>query len=264
MTLWWLGQSGFVLSAGGVRVAIDPFLSVRADRAAQAPCTPGDLREVDAILVTHEHIDHMDLPSLRQVMAGARGPRVFVPRPLEAMAVKAGLPGDRVAGVAPGEAVEVGPPGLGATVWPVPARHALASPPAVYDFGLDISDGEHRYLGYVVRLGGVTVYHSGDCIVYDGQAQRLRDLEVDVALLPINGRDHYREARNITGNFSEREASDLAAEAGIDVVVPMHYEMFAHNTGEPGRLIAHARAFHPEQTIVVPALGRGVTVVPAQ
>src|SRR5439155_782589 len=66
-----------------------------------------------------------------------------------------------------------------ARVTPVPASHGVHVADA-YSFGL--VPGEHRYLGYVVELGGVRVYHAGDTIRYDRMAERLRALAVDVAL----------------------------------------------------------------------------------
>lgn len=262
VTLWWLGQSGFVLSAPGVRVAIDPYLSPRPDRTVEAPCAPEDLADVDAILVTHEHRDHLDLATLRRAVAARPdGPPIVLPAPLMDDAAAAGLPNKRLIAAQPGDVLRFGPD-PGAAVWPVPARHGRTSPPAVYDFGHAESDGRYRYLGYVVRLGGVTLYHSGDSLLYEGLADRLRELRVDVALLPINGRDFHREGRNILGNMTEREAADVAAEAGCSLVVPMHYELFAHNPGDPGRLVEYVRRAHPELTVAVPSHMRGLTVSP--
>jgi L-ascorbate metabolism protein UlaG (beta-lactamase superfamily) len=95
-----------------------------------------------------------------------------------------------------------------------------------------------RYLGYVIELGGVRVYHSGDCLWWPGQERVLRDLGVHVALLPINGRDPIREAENIVGNMDHREAALLAAAAGVELLVPMHWDMFDGNRGFPDQLVA--------------------------
>ena len=50
---------------------------------------------------------------------------------------------------------------------PVPACHGVEVADA-YNFGEQLSDGLVRYLGYVCELGGVRVYHAGDCIPYPG------------------------------------------------------------------------------------------------
>jgi L-ascorbate 6-phosphate lactonase len=263
VTLWWLGQSGFVLAAGGLRIAIDPYLSPRESRAVAPACPPEALAGVDAILVTHEHIDHMDLPTLARVAALPPGPALVVPAPVADQALEAGVPIERLVRAQPGDHLRFGPEGE-AEVWPLPARHGMHSPPARYDFGHDDSGGLYRYLGYVVRLGGVTLFHSGDGLIYEELAASLRRHGVQVGLLPINGRDHHREARDIVGNMTEREAADLAADAGLETLVPMHYEMFAHNPGEPGRLVEYVRRSHPELTVVLPTHMRGVTLSPVQ
>ena len=258
VTLWWLGQSGFVLAAGRTRIAIDPYLSEDERRTVAPACAPEALASMDAILVTHEHTDHMDLPSLARSAAVGAGPTIVLPAPVADQAVRGGVPAERLRPVQPGEHLTFG----AAEIWPLKARHGLHAPPARYDFGEADSDGLVRYLGYVVRLGGVTVFHAGDGLVYDGLADDLRAHGVEVALLPINGRDPEREARDLVGNMDEREAADLAADAGIATLVPMHYEMFAHNPGEPGRLVAYVRDVHPELTIVVPSHLRGVILAP--
>ncbi|MFN3337820.1 MAG: MBL fold metallo-hydrolase, partial [Thermomicrobium sp.] len=64
----------------------------------------------------------------------------------------------------------------------------------------------HGFCGYVVALGGVRLYHAGDTIVYDKLGETVGALEPQVALLPINGRDWYREREDIVGNLDIREA----------------------------------------------------------
>jgi L-ascorbate metabolism protein UlaG (beta-lactamase superfamily) len=157
------------------------------------------------------------------------------------------VPLERVVAARPGEEIALGE----ARVIPVPARHGVHVADA-YAFGL--VPGEHRYLGYVIELGGARVYHAGDTIRYDGMAERLRELGVDLALLPINGRSPEREAQELVGNLSAAEAADLAADAGIPVVVPMHYELFARNGGRASDLVEYAAATHPRLSVVV--LGR--------
>lgn len=263
VTLWWLGQSGFVLSGGGARIAIDPYLSPRASRTIPPVCEPEALAETDAILVTHEHIDHMDLPTLVRVGAAGEGPPIVLPRPVAEQAVEAGVRAERIVSAQPGDHLRFGPGG-DAEVWPLAVRHGIHAPPARYDFGLEESGGLCRYLGYVVRLGGMTLFHSGDALVHDELALELRAHGVEIGLLPINGRDFQRERRDIVGNMTEREAADLAAEAGLTTLVPMHYEMFAHNPGDPGRLVEYVRRAHPTLTVVIPTHMAGVSLAPVQ
>ncbi|MGZ5319193.1 MAG: MBL fold metallo-hydrolase, partial [Actinomycetota bacterium] len=122
-----------------------------------------------------------------------------------------------------------------------------------YGFGESLSGGLVRFLGYVVDAGDVRLYHAGDTIHYKGMETMLGGLEIDLAMLPINGRDPEREARGIVGNLSEREAAWLAKEIGAGVVVPMHYDLFARNRGYPAHLVESIERDHPGVTALVPA-----------
>ena len=259
LELFWLGQSGFRLRdpAGGPVVFIDPFLTPRDDRAWQAPLGAEALAQADVVLSTHEHVDHLDQPALKQAAAqpGSRFTLV-VPRPLvESVTTELGLPKERVVGAQPDEPIARD----GLTVHPVPARHGINVADA-YTLGEELSNGLVRYLGYVVELAGVRAYHAGDCIPYDNQVPLVRALRPDVALLPINGRDFYRETeRNLVGNMDPREAARLASDIGARVLVPMHWELFPHNRGYPRDLVAFTETHYPELTVLV--MGRGARLV---
>ncbi len=210
LELWWLGQSGFRLRdpAGGPVVFVDPFLSAHQDRTWEAPISPEAMgRQADLILCTHQHLDHFDQPALRAAAASAG--RALPPGGAAAARRAGGEPrrsarpcGRRPAGPAAHAGRRVRQPGA--------ARHGVDVSDA-YTFGEQLSHGLVRYLGYVIELGGVRAYHAGDCIPYTGQAETVGALRPDLALLPINGRDFYRETeRNIVGNMDVREAARLA------------------------------------------------------
>jgi L-ascorbate 6-phosphate lactonase len=259
--LWWLGQSGFRLqgAAGSPTVFVDPYLTPRADRTWQAPAGPEALAAADLLLCTHEHTDHFDQPAIREAAAipGARFTLV-VPRPIVEQAIDLGVPADRVIGAVPEQQIDVG----GVTIHPVRARHGVTMADA-YTFGEELSNGQVRFLGYVIEVDGVRVYHAGDCIPYPGQIETLKALRPQVALLPINGRDFFRETeRNLVGNMDPREAAKLAHEIGVELLIPTHWELFPHNRGFPAELIAYANDYFPELTIVTPGRGSRFTFVP--
>jgi L-ascorbate metabolism protein UlaG (beta-lactamase superfamily) len=125
-----------------------------------------------------------------------------------------------------GESVRVVP----FTFTAVPAAHEALSP---------------EYAGYIVQAGAFRIYHSGDTILYEGIVDRLRPFNVDLALLPINGR---APERRVAGNLDAREAAQLAKGIGARVVVPCHYEMFEFNTASPDDFVSAceslAQPFH--------------------
>jgi L-ascorbate metabolism protein UlaG (beta-lactamase superfamily) len=167
------------------------------------------------------------------------------------MVTEAGVPSDRVVGLQPNGSTEIG----GLAVRAVPACHGVTMDDA-YGFGESLSDGLVRFLGFVVDLGGVRIYHAGDTIRFDGMEDTLAGLGIDVALLPINGRDAEREGRGIVGNLDHREAAWLGSRIGAGVLVPMHYDLFARNLGFPGALVETVGREFPEMPVLVPARDR--------
>ncbi len=260
MELWWIGQSGFRLRDpdGGPVVFVDPYLSEHKGRTWPAPIKPDALARADLVLCTHEHIDHFDQPALRAAAAiPASHFTLVVPEPIVDMATGLGRPRDHVIGAQPDKMIEF----AGVRIHPVPACHGVNMRDA-YSFGEKLSNGLIRFLGYVVELGGVRVYHAGDTIPYEGQVQRLSALHPHLALLPINGRDYFREQQNLVGNMNPREAAHVAADIGAQALVPMHWGLFDFNRGFPGDLASYVAQEVPDLTLLVLGRDRKLTYEP--
>ena len=249
--LSWFGQASFAARGGGVTVLFDPFLSPYDGRLHASPLAPEEAVGIDVVLCSHEHVDHLDVPSIGAIATASPGATFVVPSPIVDMVTEAGVPADRVVGMQPGEPIDVG----GLTVRAVPACHGVTMDDA-YGFGDTLSDGLIRFVGFVVDLGGVRIYHAGDTIHFDGMEELLAPLGIDVALLPINGRDAEREGRGIVGNLDHREAAWLGSRIDAGVLVPMHYDLFARNLGFPGALVETVGREFPEVPVLVPARDR--------
>jgi L-ascorbate metabolism protein UlaG (beta-lactamase superfamily) len=246
VALTWIGQAGFLLATPATRLALDPFLSDHPDRRFPSPVGLDDLAGTELVLASHEHLDHLDAPALGALLERDRHTRVVVPAPAVPVAVEAGLPRDRLVAARPGEPVAAGD----VTVHPVPALHGVHVADA-YTHGLPGDGDQVRYLGYVLETPAGRLYHAGDTLRWPGLAELLAHLGVEVALLPINGRDASREALDIVGNLDAGEALALARDAAVATVVPMHYDLMAGNLGDVDEFARLAPSLHPEGRVAM-------------
>ena len=254
----WLGQSGFAIRYRDDCVLIDPYLSDSLTTKYAGTDTPHERLHprvvapealadvpVTAILCTHHHTDHLDPdtigPIVRAAAAAGRTVTVAAPEAWRQLAAeRSGLPEAAIVGMDEGTTVQIG----AFEVVGIASAHEAVE----YD-----ARGRRKCLGYVFRSIAGTLYHSGDTLAYDGLASRLRPFEVELMLLPINGK---------IGNMSGAEAARLAKAVGARLVVPCHYDMFAFNTADP------AAEFVPEcerlgQPYSVVAPGESLTFPPA-
>ncbi len=247
----WYGQAGFRLAARDSRVLVDPFLTDRADRRYRPPAAAPDFADVTLVLCTHEHVDHLDLPFLREFCAVNPAATIVVPEPVVQIAVDGGVDRNRLAGAVPGGELR----DRDVTVHPVPALHGIGGDdPVAYEFG------PGRFLGYLLEVGGIRFYHSGDCLVYPELPGALAALGPDVLMIPINGRDYMRESRGIVGNMNETEAAWLCAEVRPAYVIPMHYEAIDGNAGDPGHFAVLVRESACPATVLIPPRARPITL----
>lgn len=253
--LTWLGQAGFVLSHAGRTVLIDPFLSAHPRRRVPPATSVDDLRGADLVLCTHEHADHFDIPTLTALAAQSPSTRFAVPPQLVGALMDAGIPDPRILASLDGQQLDY----AAITVDVVPAEHGQSMTDA-YGFGRE-GGGPARFVGYVVDLGGTRIYHAGDTTWWPGHEEALRALRIDVALLPINGRDKVRECAGIVGNLDAEEAVDLAIRSGARLIVPMHWDAIEGNGGDPAEVLAAARRHRMPLSVHIPERGRATWLI---
>ncbi len=223
--LTWLGQAGFLLETAAIRLLVDPWVSPNERRLIESPPLELVAERIDWVLVTHEHGDHLDLPFLREVAERSPAAQLVLPGPI-AEQVEGILP---LTPVRPGDVVEAGE----LRVEVVPSWHGVAVADGYSDHG-------GRFVGYILRGASPVIYHAGDTIATEGLLEALRDKEIEIALLPINGRDFFREEQNLVGNLDFREAVALARRIGAQTLVPYHWDGYAANTEQPGRAVDEA------------------------
>ena len=224
--LWWLGQSGFLLQWKGEHLLFDPYLSdsltrkyAETDkphvRMTERPVDPARLTFIDVCTSSHNHTDHLDAETLNPLRQANPGMMFIIPEANRTfVADRLGCDPSWAIGMNEVESVTSG------------AFHITAVPAAHEQIERD-EQGRCKYLGYVVKFGPWTVYHSGDTLLYDGMVAKLRPFHIDVALLPING---AAPERRVAGNLNSKEAVMLGRKIGARLVIPMHYDMFTFNT----------------------------------
>lgn len=258
--LAWTGQAGFIIRGSRVSIAVDLYLSdVLAEkyrdtlfphiRMADAPVTAQQLSGcLDLLLCSHAHSDHMD-PGMLKLLYGSpedeASPICIVPRYDEKTAGVRGVPDKRLKPMNSGETAAL-------------EHAAVTALASAHEELVNDESGNSKYLGYVIEVEGIRVYHSGDCVPYPGLEQKLSSLNIDAALLPVNGRDEYRFSHGVPGNFTVKEACALVRGAGIPFWIPHHFGMFAENSVEKEVIIQELEAwgFHEGDDCMIPEIGK--------
>ena len=210
MELTWLGQGGFLLRCGDVRIALDPYLSYSCEEAgghtriAPAPIDPNSLH-ADVFVITHDHMDHLDEGTLKKLDCTTH--KFAAPATCRAHMRKIGIPEENLIALDRGMTLKIGDVELHA----VHAEHTEDS------------------IGLVVRAEGKTFYFTSDTLYVPQLAKDASAFSPDVLITCINGR---------WGNMGHDEAAKLAGELGVSLSIPLHYGMFAENTADPMDFVA--------------------------
>jgi len=235
VAIWWLGQNSYVIKGAGVSIMIDPFFSRPGDPARYVYSgAPGGVDELqpDAVLCTHNHSDHTDPPFLVALAQHSPATRFYGPSESARAMVDAGIEADRVTALQAGDVAEV----AGASLEVV-----LSKTPQVSDVG---------HYGYIVNMGGVKVYDTGDIMRgvtrEPSLMEPLRRAAPHIALITTSPTEE---------EFPDfREAAQLAVAIGARVAVPAHYDCFAKRTFDPGPFALAFKGL-PTRAEIIPYCG---------
>ncbi len=229
LALWALGQAGFAIKGRDTIAYIDPYLSDSIgdgggpQRRFPVPLDPATIDHAQIVFATHEHADHADAATLAPLLKASPDAVLVTSHQGKAIAIQAGVAAERVVVPKLGERAEV----AGLTYTAVPAAHYL----------YEVDEQNHsRWTGFVIECNGVALYHAGDTLVIPELLDALQSVAIDVALLPINGRDYLREQEGLVGNLWPREAVDLAQQLQATVLIGMHNDLFDGNRVNPALL----------------------------
>jgi L-ascorbate metabolism protein UlaG (beta-lactamase superfamily) len=216
LAVTFIGHASFFIQIGGLKLLIDPVFSDRLvliRRLRRPGVLIRDLPPIDAVLLTHAHMDHLDIPSLRRIIRhtfrmSGRAPVVIVPEGVEDLVSRLGfesVQSMRWWGSRRLRQVEV-------TM--TPAQH----------WGARMLRDSHRgFGGYLLRNGSHSLYHSGDSGYFEGFREIGNRAAPQVALLPIAAYkpDGFRRVHT-SPEDALRAFHDLRAEC----MIPMHYGTF--------------------------------------
>lgn len=193
-TMTWYGHATFRFDTDDATILVDPFITGNPD----APVKAADITSCDAVLITHDHGDHVgDAVDI----CNRTGAQLVAIVGTAGKLQQAGIPAPQIVGgvgMNIGGTVQVA--GIGATM--TQAFHST-------DSGAPT--------GYILQLpGGKTVYHAGDTGIFASMELFGQLYDIDFALLPIGG--HF--------TMDPRQAALACSLLDCDNVVPIHWGTF--------------------------------------
>ncbi len=244
----YVGHATVLIELGGARLLTDPVLRSRVGplrRHSQAPAADV-ATALDAVLISHLHRDHVDLPSLRRL---GRATPLLVPPAAAGFFESHGF--SAVTELGPGESRAIG----GVTVTAVEALHEGARRGAP----------DAQAVGYLLDAGH-RVYFAGDTDLFDGMADLGADRQLDLALLPVWG-----WGPNLgPGHLDPERAAQAAALLSPRIAVPIHWGTLYPRglapflpkplRSPPREFVAHARELAPQVEVRVLSPGAATSL----
>ncbi|MGZ6550815.1 MAG: MBL fold metallo-hydrolase, partial [Tumebacillaceae bacterium] len=247
VTLAWVGHSTLYINFFGLKILTDPVFSekvgvnvagfvVGSKRHTAPAMRPEDVGEVDLILLSHAHLDHFDLPSLRKFAS----PQTQVVLPKGTSRLLKGMAYQQLHELHGKEHVELN---NGVKVTAVPVRHWGARFPWNKDY---------HWTGYLIEHRGVKLFFAGDT-AHTPTFQDLRNLgKIDVAMIPIGA---YSPDSFQGSHCTPEQAWEMFYDCGAEWLIPIHWDTFvlSHEpVDEPmRRLLAAATADQKSDRIVI-------------
>lgn len=202
----WAGHATVRIEVDGVAVLTDPVLMGHVGHLRRIVAVPPHIADgLSAVLISHLHRDHLDLPTLRRI-----DPDVPVVAPVGATPLLERAGRRHVVELLPGDRVPVG----AVTVRATPAAHDGGGTRARGTRGARRPHA--TALGFVVE-GSRTVYFPGDTALFDGMTRIADDL--DVALLPVGGWGPTLGP----GHMDSREAARALVMLRPRIAIPIHW-----------------------------------------
>ncbi len=180
----WLGHASFLIAYEGKNIFIDPF---KIENNIN--------KKADLILITHSHYDHCSPEDITKLLKND----TIIVCPADCNSKL-----NRIQGELDIRIIE---PNSRIKIWDI----LIKTIPA-YNINKSFHKKEYNWLGYVIKLGQVSIYHSGDTDLIP-EMKELGAEGIDIALLPVGG----------TYTMNAEEASEAVKVINPKIAVPMHY-----------------------------------------
>lgn len=252
----WLGHSSFLLQGSGLSLLMDPVFSTYCApfplpglrRLRELPCSLRDLPPIDAVLISHSHYDHLDLPTLRLL---GKHTRLIVPEGHAKWLGRSGF--TNVIEIPWFSSHELAP---GVTITSTSARHFTAR--SLWD-----RDRAH-WCGWLIKGADRSIWHAGDsgyCEGFQEIGERLGP--IDFGMIPIGAYQPRRIMRPI--HMDPEEAVQVFLDTRCRRAVAMHWGTFRltdEPLSEPPILLARALDAHDlnKESFIAGAIGQSWTV----
>lgn len=213
--LYWLGHSSAILELDGVRILIDPVLANAAPfsgivpRYTASPIKREELPEMDAVLITHDHYDHLEMATIRSLKDDKA---IFVcPLGVGARLLGWGIPERRIIELGWTETAELGP-------------LRITSTPGIHYSGRSKTDrNKTLWSGYVIKGTQKNIFWSGD----SGYGEHFKQIgkqygPFDLACVEIDG---WNAGWPNTHLFPE-EVISVCKDINAKKLLPVHWGVF--------------------------------------
>ena len=259
VAMWWLACTGIWLKTeGNANLCIDlwcgsgkrtrknPYIAPQHQMArmgggkklqpnlrnAPGVIDPFAIREIDAVISTHYHNDHIDIHVAAAVLQNCPADVPFIgPQACVDLWVSWGVPQERCTVVKPGDIVQI--KDVEIVVLESFDRTALITEPPTGDLRGRLPDGmDVKSVNYLFRTPGGNVYHSGDSHYSNYYAKHGNDHEIDVAF-----GSYGENPRGITDKMTESDILRMAEGLNAKVVIPLHHDIWTNFQADPKDIV---------------------------
>jgi Predicted Zn-dependent hydrolases of the beta-lactamase fold len=259
-TMWWLGCTGiWVKTEGNTNICVDfwvgsgkktkanPYMKQQHQMARMCGgkniqpnlrvsvfvLDPFAIREIDAVVATHDHNDHIDVNVAAAVMQNCDQSVPFIgPQACVDKWIGWGVPKERCIVVKPGDTVKIKDTEL--VVLESFDRTALITEPPTGDIrGKMPVDMDIKAVNYLIKTPGGNIYHSGDSHYSNYYTKHGNDHKIDVAL-----GSYGENPRGITDKMTSIDILRMAEALNTKVIIPFHHDIWSNFQADPKEILA--------------------------